>query len=297
MTYSIAARDDAGQIGIAVQSKFPGVGSIVCHARAGVGAIATQAFANPAHGRTGLDLLERGATAAETITILLRGDDARGQRQIAVLPACGAPAGETGADIADWAGEAATLPGTDCIAAGNSLSNDRVLAAMVAAFESGEGDLSSRLVAALRAGEQAGGELRGVQSAALLVEEAGGGYQGSGGRLVDISVYDHPDPIGELARCLGLHRLSYFPSKESDLVAIDADLAARLRGLLRALGYKPGESGAWNEQDIAVMARFMGTENFDNRLRQDARVDREVLAEVERRYPKEADGLSRTASG
>ncbi|MCV0397475.1 MAG: DUF1028 domain-containing protein [Rhizobiaceae bacterium] len=290
MTYSILGRDPAeGEIGIAVQSKFPGVGSIVCHGRPGVGVIATQAFASPGLGSRGLDLLELGADAVQALGILLKDDDRRGERQIAILPMTGEGAAETGEAVRGWAGEALAAFGNDCIAHGNSLSNETVPRQMVAAFERAEGDLPDRLITALEAGEAAGGELRGVQSAALLVVKDAGGYQGSGGVHVDISVYDHPDPIAELARCMKLHRLSYFPSSPENLRPIDEALAAPLRELLRGLGYRPGEGGPWSDADIAAMERFMGTENFDNRIRDDALVDTEVLDEVKRRYPAQVN--------
>ncbi|MGF1548977.1 MAG: DUF1028 domain-containing protein [Sphingomonadaceae bacterium] len=165
------------------------------------------------------------------------------------------------------------------------LAGAEVVERMAARFARAGGDLAARLVAALAAGEEAGGDRRGVQSAALLIEKPGGGYQGHGDRYADIAVYDHADPIAELGRCLALHRLSYFPSDPENLVLIDVDLAGRLRALLRRLGYDPGGGGEWGEKDIAAMARFMGVENFDNRIRSDALIDTEVLEEVARRYP------------
>ena len=285
MTYSIIGRDPAnGELGIAVQSKFPGVGSIVVHASAGAGAIATQAFANPDHGQRGLELLERGASAEETLAILLRGDDRREERQLAVMAEQGRACAHTGAHVDAWDGWSGAAIGEDAVASGNTLAGEAVVTRMLEAFEAAPGALASRLLCALAAGRDAGGELRGQQSAALLVVKPGGGYGGRDGRHVDVSVYDHPEPIDELARCYELHRLSYFPSNEDDLVPIDEAIARELKAVLAASGFRPLPPGAiWDEACIAAMARFMGVENYDNRIRDDARIDLEVLADIRRR--------------
>ncbi|MDY8107682.1 DUF1028 domain-containing protein [Fulvimarina sp. 2208YS6-2-32] len=286
MTYSIIGRDpETGAVGGAVQSKFPGVASIVLHGDARSGMVHTQAFSNPDHGRDGLDLMQLGASPRETIDILTRSDAARGQRQIAVMNLQGETAHHTGAQIGTWQGVSGGLAGTDCVAIGNSLSNDRVLAAMTDRFEQATGDLAARLVAALAAGRDEGGEFRGVQAAGVLVVKAGGGYGGRSGRLVDISVYDSASPIEELSRCYRLHRLSYFPSRDADIVPIEPETAAYLRAVLARVGLLETPShGAWGERDIAAMARFMGQENYDNRIRDDARIDVEVLADIRARH-------------
>lgn len=291
MTYSILGLDsDRDELGLAVQSKFPGVGSIIAHGRAGVGVIATQAFANPDHGEQGLDLLALGAAPADVIAILTRRDDNQAHRQIAVLDAEGRQADFTGAEVLDWDGWAGARRGAACLAHGNSLTGEAVVDAMVETFGSTEGDLATRLIAALGAGQAAGGELRGQQSAALLVVKPGGGYGGRSGRHVDISIYDHPQPIAELARCYGLHRLSYFPSEPDKLVPIDTDIARELKALLARQGYlkkaKGKPTGTWDQAAIAALQRFMGVENYDNRIRADALIDLEVLADIRARYGK-----------
>ena len=285
MTYSIIGRDPAsGELGIAVQSKFPGVGSIVAHARANAGAITTQAFANPDHGHRGLDLLALGATADETLGALLRGDPQRDQRQIAVMSLDGPAAAHTGTEVQTWDGWSGTAIAGNAVASGNTLSGGAVVTAMIDAFEAGAGELSRRLLRALAAGRDAGGELRGQQSAALLVVKPGGGYGGRDGRHVDVSVYDHPELIDELARCYELHRLSYFPSNEADLVPIDEAIATELKDVLAAAGFRAlPAGGSWDGACIAAMARFMGVENYDNRIRDDALIDQEVLADIRRR--------------
>ncbi len=286
MTYSIIGRDGAsGEIGIAVQSKFPGVGSIVVHGRAGAGCITTQAFADPEHGRQGLELLALGASAEETLAILLRGDPARAQRQLAIMAADGPPCAHTGEDVASWDGWAGAIVGRQCVASGNTLAGEQVLRAMVGSFDGTAGELSERLIAALAAGRDAGGELRGQQSAALLVVKPGGGYGGRNGRQVDISVYDHPQPIDELARCYQMHRMSYFPSDECNVVPIDPAIAAELKAVLAEAGHRALPPGPiWDEACIQAMARFMAVENYDNRIRDDARIDLEVLADIRRRH-------------
>lgn len=284
MTYSILAIDrETGALGAAVQSKFPGVGNLILHAEAGVGIIATQAFSNPRHGRDGLRLLACGATPEDVVRIVLRQDEHRDERQLAVLSAAGSLAGHTGGAVKSWDGFAGSAESTDCYAHGNSLVGPAVVERMVESFTNARGELSERLIAALWAGQAAGGELRGQQSAALKVVRAGAGYGGAGGVEVDISVYDHPEPVEELARCYKLHRLSYFPSAPDQLVPIEGELRLELGSLLTELGYLQGVPHTWNEPAIAALKRFMGVENYDNRLRDDALVDLEVVADVRNR--------------
>ncbi|MDJ0932050.1 DUF1028 domain-containing protein [Breoghania sp.] len=201
MTYSIIGRDpETGEIGCAVQSKFPGVGSIVLHGRVfaggeGAACLTTQAFSNPRHGDDGLTLMERGATPAEALAILTGDDDVCDERQIAAMTLTTPPAAFTGETAVSWEGAVGSCTGAHCVTTGNALASDCVLSDMVTAFGAVEGELTERLVAALRAGWDAGGELRGQQSAAVLVMKAGGGYDGSGVAHVDISVYDHAEPI------------------------------------------------------------------------------------------------------
>ncbi|MEE2952834.1 MAG: DUF1028 domain-containing protein [Pseudomonadota bacterium] len=286
MTYSIIGFDpESGAVGGAVQSKFPGVASIVLHGDARAGMIHTQAFSNPDHGRDGLDLMRLGATPEDAIAILTRSDAASGQRQIAAMGLDGSAAFHTGAEIAGWLGVSGGLAGTHCVAIGNSLSNDGVLRAMTTGFEEASGDLAERLITALAAGRDAGGEFRGQQAAGVLVVKAGGGYGGRSGRMVDISVYDHDQPIDELARCYQLHKLSYFPSDPTKVRPIDEATAAYLKGVLKRGGLldQPTANG-WGEAEIAAMARFMGQENYDNRIRDDALIDEEVLADIKAKH-------------
>jgi len=202
-TFSIVAADAAaGEVGVAVASRFFAVGTVVPHARAGVGAVATQAFANTGFGPKGLDLLARGATPAEALAILLRGDDDRERRQVGVVAADGTSATYTGTGPNAWAGGRS---GPGYAVQGNILAGEEVVAAMERAFLAGAGrPLAERLFAALAAGDAAGGDARGRQSAALVVCRDGAGYGGFTDRAVDLRVDDHPDPFAELERLLGL---------------------------------------------------------------------------------------------
>lgn len=287
MTYSIVARDPAtGDVGVAVQSKFPGVASLICHGAAGVGVVATQAFSNPEHGTRGLELLRLGVKPRQVIDILLQDDASAGERQVAIMNTEGLSAQHTGADVMSWQGAAGAATGRECLAHGNSLASLNVVDAMVRSCEKAQGEFAQRLIGSLQAGQDAGGELRGVQAAGVLVFRPGGGYGQSQGRHVDISVYDHPDPIGELARCYRLHRLSYFESDPASLKKITPDIAAALEGLLVRQGYLDSKSagGGWSQAHVKAMARFMGTENYDNRIRDDDLIDLEVLDDIRSRY-------------
>jgi uncharacterized Ntn-hydrolase superfamily protein len=202
-TFSIVAADSAaGEVGVAVASKFFAVGTVVPHARAGVGAVATQSFANTTFGPRGLDLLERGAGPEEALQILLRGDPGRSQRQVGVVSAGGASATFTGDACIAWAGG---RNGPSYAIQGNLLAGEAVVAEMERAFLASEGKpLAERLYLALRAGDDAGGDSRGKQSAALLVARERAGYGGFSDRAVDLRVDDDPEPFDELGRLLDL---------------------------------------------------------------------------------------------
>lgn len=202
-TFSIVAADpDAGEVGVAVASRFFAVGSVVPWAKAGVGAVATQANANTTYGPRGLELLGEGATPQEVVTILTRSDDGRDARQVGVVSASGASATYSGPKCNAWAGGRS---GSDYAVQGNILTGEPVVAAMEKAFLESKGKtLAERLYAAIVAGDAAGGDSRGHQSAALIVARAGGGYNGFTDRAIDLRVDDHPDPIGELGRLLGM---------------------------------------------------------------------------------------------
>ncbi len=202
-TFSIVAADpDAGEVGVAVASRFFAVGTVVPHARAGAGAVATQAYANTTYGPRGLDLLASGLTPAEVVTVLTRSDDGAQRRQVGVVDASGYSATFTGPGCNAWAGGRS---GPGYAVQGNILVGEPVVAAMEASFQSNAGKpLAVRLLAALAAGDAAGGDARGHQSAALIVARTGGGYGGFSDRAIDIRVDDSRDPFGELRRLLGI---------------------------------------------------------------------------------------------
>ena len=201
-TFSIAARDgDAGELGVAVASRFFAVGSVVPWARAGVGAVATQAYANTSFGWRGLELLENGLTPQEAVDVLIRGDDDPTRRQLGIVSDEGLSATYTGEGCLSWAGGRS---GPDYAVQGNILAGESVVADMEKAFLESQGTLAERLYAALVAGEEAGGDARGKQSAALLVVREEAGYGGYTDRAVDIRVDDHAEPFRELGRLLRL---------------------------------------------------------------------------------------------
>ena len=214
-TFSLVACDPrTGELGVAVQSKFFGVGSVVPWARAGVGAVATQSYANTRYGPEGLALLAAGKTPEEVLAALTGADADAPRRQAGMVDARGRAAAFTGTNCVAWAGH---LVGTNFCAQGNLLAGEAVVAAMARAFDAarakGEGELADWLVAALQAAQEAGGDRRGQQSAALLVVKEGGGYGGFNDRFIDLRVEDHAQPIGELARLLAKHK-EFFPRRK-----------------------------------------------------------------------------------
>lgn len=203
-TFSIVAFDpETGDLGVAVQSKFFGVGAVVPYVRADVGAIATQALANPEYGPQGLDLMDDGMAAPAVVERITAADAGRDRRQVGVVDAEGRAAAYTGKRTFAWAGHRV---GENYCCQGNILAGKKVVDAMAETFETARGPLAERLVEALRAGQAAGGDKRGRQSAALVVARRGGGFIGGNDRYLDVRVDDHPTPIEELARLLAMRR-------------------------------------------------------------------------------------------
>jgi uncharacterized Ntn-hydrolase superfamily protein len=283
MTFSIVAFDPAnGDLGVAVQSKFPNVGVSIPFAKAGIGAVATQSYCNTSYGPRGLALLENGASPEQAVAILTGTDAQRDYRQVGIVDARGRAASFSGAHCFDWAGG---LRGESCAAQGNTLAGPRVVEEMARTFETTPGPLALRLMAALQAGQAAGGDRRGQQSAALKVARAGGGYGGFDDRYIDISVYDHPAPIAELERLYAIHRLTYFRSDPDQLVRIDTALANELQQILHAHGfYKGVASGICDAEMLRALRDFMGWENYDERIRDDDLIDLEVLADMRQKH-------------
>jgi len=203
-TFSIVARDEkTGELGVAVQSKFVAVGSVVPYAKAGVGAIASQAWGNPRYGPIGLELLASGKSAMEAVDLMTSADPYRNSRQLAIIGIEGNASVFTGSECMEWAGG---KHGVNYAVQGNILTGSEVVEAMGRAFEDTNGTLSERMIASLHAGQKAGGDKRGKQSAALLVVREGWGYGGLTDRFRDLRVDDHPFPIKELERIYYIHR-------------------------------------------------------------------------------------------
>ncbi len=284
-TFSIVACDpDEPAWGVAVASKFLAAGALVPWARAGAGAIATQALARVSFGPDGLNLLAQGTSAQEVLDRLLEHDEGRDHRQVGCVDAHGGSAAYTGPACLAWAGHR-TGPGYAC--QGNILTGPETLDAMAAAFEQTQGDLAARLLAALRAGDQAGGDRRGKQSAALLVVKPGGGYGGDTDRYIDLRVDDDPDPVTRLAGLLDLHRLYFGHTPEAEHIPIDAPLARELQAMLVQHGYYTGPiTGQWDAASIEAFAAFVGTENLEERWTPAAphRLDPVVLRFIRERF-------------
>jgi uncharacterized Ntn-hydrolase superfamily protein len=253
MTFSIVARSADGESwGVAVASKFLAVGSAVPAAVAGVGAIATQADANVAYKGQALAHLDDGATASVALQRLLEDDQGRDHRQVGIVDSDGGSVSHTGHACLDWAG---SLTGDGYAIQGNVLAGEFVVAAMQDVFEASDPDepLARRLLAALAAGDDAGGDRRGRQSAALLVVREGAGYAGGDDIAVDLRVDDHRDPVTELSRLLDLNDLYLTASTESEKVPITDELRGEIEHLLHERGYDDLNSWA-------------GTENYEMRV-------------------------------
>ena len=267
-TYSIVACDlEAGQWGVAVQSKFLGVGSIVPWAEPGAGAIATQAFANPRYGPDGLGLLREGLSAQEAVNRLTQADEGRAERQLGVVDRNGDSASYTGTDCHDWAGG---KTGEGYAAQGNILVSAATVDALAESFEgSADGRLTTRLLDCLDAAQTAGGDSRGQQSAALLVVQRDAGYAGLSDVLVDLRVDDHELPLTELRRLCDLHQELFGQTPTENWIDVGDMLAGELRERLARLGY----SGELEE----AFERWAGAANLEERVQGAERIDPVVL--------------------
>jgi len=271
VTYSIAACDlEAGQWGVATQSKFLAVGSVVPWAVPHLGAIATQAYANPRYGPDGLALLREGLTAEETVERLTSADDGRDHRQLGVVDGEGRAATFTGTSCMEWAGG---IAGSCFAAQGNILVGEETVTALATTFEATAGrPLAERLIECLSAAQAAGGDRRGQQSAALIVVERDGGYANLTDTLVDLRVDDHAAPITELARLYDAHLLLFGKTPQSDWIALDDDLRSEVQERLQRLGY---------DGDLAdAFTAWAGAANLEERVDGAERIDPVVLAEL-----------------
>lgn len=274
-TFSIVAFDAAAdELGVAVQSKFLAVGSAVPWVIGGVGAIATQAWANTTYGPRGLNLLEAGHSPNTVVEMLTASDEQHDQRQVGIVDSKGRSATFTGSGCKEWAGGVAQC---NFAAQGNILAGPAVVQGMADAFTQTKGCLADRLIAALRAGQAAGGDRRGKQSAALYVAKPAGGYGGFNDRYIDLRVDDHAEPIEELARILELHKLYFFKPAQEDILTVDAALGAEICELLRKAGQLPSGARTFDDAARRALVDFMRTENLEERVRGDGSIDRQTL--------------------
>ncbi|MBB5869434.1 putative Ntn-hydrolase superfamily protein [Allocatelliglobosispora scoriae] len=272
MTFSIVARSaDGASHGVAVASKFLAVGAAVPAAEAAVGAVATQSYANLAYRPQGLALLRTQVAAADVVAGLTAADPGRDQRQLGVVGPSGSGATYTGAQCHAWAGGKI---GDGYAIQGNILTGPEVVEAMEAAFLASDptAPLARRLLAALRAGDEAGGDRRGRQSAALVVVSPGQGYGGTSDTVVDLRVDDHPTPLAELARLLDIHALLFDKPDPATLIPLTGEIATEVKTRLAALGHAQDDV---NE----AMADWAGIENLEERMVPD-RIDPLVLAHL-----------------
>ena len=280
MTFSIVACDlEENAWGVAVASKFPAVGAVVPWAQAGAGAVATQSFANTSFGPRGLALMGRGLSARETLDRLLQDDPEKELRQVGLVDAQGGSATFSGSGCFAWAGGVA---GNGYAIQGNILANESVVPAMENAFLNTRGSLPTRLHTALLAGDRAGGDRRGRQSAAIYVAKPNAGYGGYLDRWLDYRVDDHEDPVPRLGELLEMHDLYFRKSPETERVEIKDKTMKELTEILSRAGYLKNDTGfkdAFNQ--------FIGNENFEERADPDAKwIDEPVLTYITQKFGK-----------
>lgn len=274
-TFSIVAHDpEAEEWGIAVASKFLAAASVVPWAKAKAGAIATQALANISYGPDGLALLAQGKSAQETIDELVASDEGAQHRQVGIVDANGNAATYTGDECFDWAGG---VTGDGLAIQGNILANPGVVEAMKEAYLETPGDLTDRMLEALLAGDRAGGDSRGRQSAGILLVREGGSYGGYTDKALDLRVDDHPDPVPELQRLCGLHRLYMQAPTADDVLELDDSLVEEIKIALSHLDLLEGEEEGFGELTEKALRGFMGVENLEMRWVDGGKVDRHVL--------------------
>src|SRR3989475_9584223 len=271
-TFSIVAVDPkAKDLGVAVESKFVAVGAVVPFAAARVGAVATQAYANTAYGRDALAMLKRRIAPKDVVKKLVTEDKEAAQRQIGVVDARGRASSYTGKECFPWAGH---VVGRNFAAQGNILAGEEVLKALARAFEVTQGDLPVRLLAALSAGQRAGGDKRGQQSAALLIVRQGGGYAGFNDRWIDIRVDDHPAPIEELIRIFNVYDVTLLTREDpNDVVLLRPDAVREIQAGLTTLGlYRGLTTGKFDAKTKAAFEAWASVNNYENKLRNDGKV-------------------------
>ena len=280
-TFSIVALDRKnGDLGVAVQSKFIAVGSVVPWAKAGVGAIATQASANVSYGPKALRMLEEGLMSSAVLERLLLEDQQNRGRQVGIVDAKGTVAAYTGTGCMEWAGHVAG-DGYSC--QGNILAGRDVVESMARAYERTAGDLIDKLLAALSAGQKAGGDRRGQQSAALLVVREKGGYEGFTDRYVDLRVDDCTHPIDELKRVFKIYDMTMLSREDpSDLIPVARNVGRSIQRNLKRLGfYKGSINGKYDEPTKKALRDFVNVNNFENRMHEDGYIWTSILHYME----------------
>ncbi|TCT19979.1 putative Ntn-hydrolase superfamily protein [Melghiribacillus thermohalophilus] len=281
-TFSIVGFDpETGELGVAVQSKFLGVGAVVPWAKSGVGAIATQSYANTTYGPEGLKHLEKGKSARETLELLINDDPDKDMRQVGIVDAKGNAATFTGKQCYEWAGGRS---GKHYAAQGNILVGKETVDRMAETFEQTEGSLAERLLKALEAGQKAGGDKRGKQSAALYVVKEKGGYGGFNDRYIDLRVDDHPEPIHELIRIYKLQRLYFEKPDPANILEIRGQIREELEQELYRLGYLQRD-GSDDQELFKALTSFIHVENFEERELEPGKMDREVLEYMKEKQP------------
>jgi len=271
-TFSIVARDPKTKdLGVAVESKFVAVGSVVPWAQSGVGAVATQSYANPAYAPKALALMRRGIAPKDVVKRLVEKDKDAAQRQVGLVDARGRAASFTGKECFDWAGH---VVGKGYAIQGNILAGEDVIKSMARAYESTDGDLPVRLLAALSAGQRAGGDRRGQQSASLLIVREDGGYGGFNDRWVDVRVDDHPAPIEELIRIFNIYDVTLLSRDDpKDVVELTRDVVREIQSGLARLGFYEGPtSGKFDTKTKAAFKAWVEVNNYENKLRRDGKL-------------------------
>lgn len=285
-TYSIVAYDpDEKAWGVAVASKFLAAAAVVSWAKAGAGAIATQAFARVSYGPDGLALLAEGKSAEETLKLLTSKDPKATSRQVGIVDAQGRVAAHTGAECHSWAGHK-TGDGFTC--QGNILTGPDTLEAMAEAYKKGTGELADRLVAALLAGDTVGGDKRGKQSAGVLIVKENGGYGGDNDRYIDLRVDDHEEPVEKLANLVNMHHTFFRPVNEADRMEITPEIAVELQNILIEEGYYSGDpNDRWDELSVQAFWALVGNENLEERWNPEKdsyHIDRVTLDYLRKRF-------------
>ncbi len=268
-TFSVVAFDPRTKdLGVAVESRFVAVGSVVQWAQAGVGAVATQSYANTTYGPKALAMLKRGMHPKDVIRKLTASDKEAAKRQVSIIDARGRPASFTGDECFAWAGH---VVGRNYAAQGNILTGEDVVKSMARAYESTGGDLPVRLLAALSAGQRAGGDKRGQQSAALLVVRKGGGYSGFNDRWIDVRVDDHPAPIEELIRVFNIYDATLLNREDpKDVVVLTPSTVREVQQGLATLGFYRGPiTGKYDKKTRAAFEDWAGINNFETKVRKD----------------------------